>query len=171
MKKTNFLFKIIFPGLMLISFSAKAADDISVIDVRRNITLSDSETVYRDYYLNAGESTALRKNMIINVKRKINVKDTSTKTIGEFEAVVGQLKIIQIGNKVSVAREYKLIPRDEEPMLEQTGIMTGDRLDLAGSYIDNAKPVQKKKTSEAQPPAKEKEEETKTAEAVEIPQI
>lgn len=117
------------------------AQEISIVDVKRNITLADSDPVYKDFYLNAGESSALRKNMVITVKRKISVRDTGSKSVGDFETVVGQLKVIHIGNKVSVAREYKLLPRDAEPMLEQIGMMSGDRIDLSGAFIDNKPPV------------------------------
>ncbi len=142
---------------------------MSIIDVKRNITLADTDSVFKDFYINAGESSSLRKNMVVNVKRKINVKDGSTKTVGEIETLVGQIKIIHIGSKVSVAREHRLVPRDEEPVLEQIGIMSGDRIDLAGAFIDNAKPVQKIKKTEIETPVKTPE--SKTAEAVEIPQI
>lgn len=40
---------------------------------------------------------------------------------------VGQLKVIAVYSKVTVAREVKLFPRVDLPMLEQTGIMIGDR--------------------------------------------
>ena len=144
------------------TFSIHAlAQEIAVVDVKRNITLSDEDVIYKDYYLNAGEASALRKNMVVQVKRKINIKDSGTKSVGDFETPVAQLKIIHIGTKVSVAREHKLIPRDDEAMLEQIGIMSGDRIDLTGSFIDNTKPVYKRKTTETEPPAKA--EETKTA--------
>lgn len=115
------------------------ADEISVVDVKRNITLKDEDPVYKDFFLNAGEGSALKKNMVVTVKRKINIKDSAAKSVGDFDTVVGQLKIIHVGNKVSVAREYKLIPRDDEPMLEQVGIMTGDVVDLTDSFIDTKK--------------------------------
>ena len=127
------------------------AQELSVVDVKRNITLSDDDAVYRDYYISAGDGSALRKNLVVTVKRKINIKDAGTKSVGDFDAVVGQLKVIQVGNKVSVAREFKLLSRDEAPMLEQIGIMTGDKVDLTGSYVDNSKPNYKHKTSEAEP--------------------
>lgn len=157
--KTNIFF--IFILSILVSFQA-LAQEITVVDVKRNITLADEDPVYKDFYISAGEGSALRKNMVVNVKRKINVKDAGTKSVGDFETVVGQLKVIQIGNKVSVAREFKLLSRDEEAMLEQIGIMSGDRIDLNGSFIDYSKPVYKRKTSEAEPT---KEEATKTADA------
>lgn len=145
--RNNIFFKSLILLLCLLSLSAHA-EDLSIVDVKRNITLADEDPIYKDYYINAGESSTLRKNMVVNVKRKINIKDRGTKTIGDFEALVGQLKIIHIGNKVSVGREHKLIPRDEEPMLEQIGIMSGDHIDLTNSFIDNSKPVHKKKTAE-----------------------
>lgn len=146
------------------------AQEISIVDVKRNITLSDEDLVYKDYYINAGSSSALRKNMVVNVRRKISIKDSGTKTIGDFETVVGQLKIIHIGNKVSVGREHKLIPRDEEPMLEQIGIMSGDRLDLKDSFIDNSKPVHRHKTAEAEPqkPAEETKSEREPANEIKL---
>ena len=160
MKKLNFLiFTSIALASILLSVSARA-DEMTVVDVKRNITLADDDVVYKDFYINAGDSSALRKNMVVKVKRKIYVKESATKTVGDFDAVVGELKIIHIGNKVSVAREFKLTSRDEEPMLEQIGIMAGDRLDLNGSFIDNSKPVYKKKTSEAEP---KKEDKVQTA--------
>ena len=137
----------IFALFMAISNTAKA-DDISVVDVRRNITLSDDEPVFKDFYLSAGEGSALRRNMVVRVKRKVSVKEAPTKTLGDFDAEVGYLKIIQVGNKVSVAREFKLTPRDEHPMLQQIGIMSGDRIDMTGAYIDNSKPNIKHKSSD-----------------------
>jgi hypothetical protein len=124
------------------------AQEILVVDVKRNITLSDSDPVYKDFYLSAGDGSSLKKNLVVNVKRKITIKESATKNIGDFETVVGQLKVIHVGNKVSVAREFKLTPRDEEPMLEQIGIMAGDKIDLAGSFVDYSKP--KRQTAESE---------------------
>ena len=137
MKTNSFLLSaIIFLGLHQPLF----ADEISVVDVKRNITMSDEELIYKDFYLNAGEGSGLKRNLVVNVKRKIQVRDVSSKSMGEFETLVGQLKIVQVSDKVAVGREFKLFPRDEEAMLDQVGIMAGDRIDLAGSFIDTSKP-------------------------------
>jgi hypothetical protein len=148
MKKLNLLiFTSLALASIILSASVTHAQEISVVEVKRNITLADDDVVYRDYYINAGDGSALRKNLVVKVKRKIYVKESATKTVGDFETQVGLLKVIQVGNKVSVAREFKLTSRDEEAMLEQTGIMAGDKIDLNGSYIDYSKPNYKK-TSE-----------------------
>ncbi len=129
---------------VLFSWEVMAAD-LNVIEVRRNIPLSDDAPVYKDFYINAGSEAGLKENMVLTVIRKIAIRDASgTQTYGEMEVPVGQLKIIALAGRVAVAREYKLIPREEEAMLEQIGIMIGDRLELDGSFIDNKKASAKK---------------------------
>jgi hypothetical protein len=91
--------------------------------------------------------------MVVTAVRKINVRDASgANAVGEIIVPVGQLKIIAVYDRVAVAREYTLLSRDELPMLEQIGIMTGDRIDTKGSFIDNSKP-KRKVAEELLPPA------------------
>ncbi|WP_246845134.1 hypothetical protein [Bdellovibrio sp. NC01] len=132
--------------LLILGFSSSAkAADITVVDVRRNITLAEDDTVYKDFYISAGPASGLKKNLVVTAVRKINIRDASgANSFGEIAVPVGQLKIIAIYDKVAVAREFTLLSRDELPMLEQTGIMTGDRIDLQGSFIDNSKPKKRK---------------------------
>ncbi len=144
MKKNSLILFCVLTLLCLNVFSA----DINVVDVRRNITLSDEDPVYKDFYINAGEGSGLKKNLVVAVKRKVFVKDSNAKSVGEFETTIGQLRILQVEGRVSIAREYKLFSRDEEAMVEQVGLMTGDRIDLAGSFIDSAKPAPRKKVAE-----------------------
>jgi len=118
---------------------AFAASEIEVVDVRRNIQMADTDPVYKDFYLNAAENSALKKNLIVKATRKITVKNQGQKVIGTFKTTVGLLKIIQVDGGVAVARLFELIPREEHPMLEQTGIMIGDQIDTDGSFIDNKK--------------------------------
>jgi hypothetical protein len=128
-------------AVLLAVFSFEAfGEDLSVIDVRRNIPLADNLPVYRDFYINSGTEAGLKKNMVITATRKMTIKDaTGTSSFGEITIPVGMLKVISVQNHISVAREYKLISRDDEPMLEQIGIMIGDKVDLASSFIDNKK--------------------------------
>lgn len=145
---------MMFLLILLLSFSqnAKAGDEISVVDVRRNITLAEEDPVYKDFYINAGPSSGLKKNLVVTAVRKINIRDAAgANAVGEIQVPVGQLRIIAVYDRVAVAREYKLLSRDELPMLEQTGIMTGDRIDLQGSFIDTSKPKVKKKVAEQAP--------------------
>ncbi|MEZ0391281.1 MAG: hypothetical protein ACAH59_03635 [Pseudobdellovibrionaceae bacterium] len=148
LKKMNLgrLFLIAGIAILTLLFSWEVfGADLNIIEVRRNIPLADDAPVYKDFYINAGNEAGLKKNMVVTVIRKMSVRDaTGTQTYGELEVPVGQLKLISVQNRVAVAREFQLTSRDEEPMLEQIGIMIGDRLDLAGSFIDNKKPSVKK---------------------------
>lgn len=119
--------------------------DMNVVEVRRNIPLADDAPVYKDFYINAGPDAGLKKNLVITVYRKMSIRDaTGTQSFGEMDIPVGQLRIIAAQGKVAIAREYKLISRDDEPMLEQTGIMIGDRLQMDGSFVDNKRTSAKK---------------------------
>lgn len=115
-----------------------ASSDIEVVEVKRNIQLADTDPVYRDYYINAADS-GLKKNLIVKATRKISVKNQGQKVIGTFKTTVGLLKIIQVDGGVAIARLFELTPREDHPMLEQTGIMIGDQIDMDGSFIDNKK--------------------------------
>ncbi|WP_413290086.1 hypothetical protein [Bdellovibrio sp. HCB337] len=133
----------------LLASNATMAQDLSIVDVRRHITLSDDDVVYKDFYINGGESDGLKKNLVVTAVRKIQVRDSSgSQSYGEIQVPVGQLRIIATYGKVSVAREYKLLSRDELPMLEQTGLMNGDKIEIKGAFMDNSKPIYKKKTAE-----------------------
>ncbi len=139
-KAGKLLFAISFIILAtLFSWEAMSAE-MSIIEVRRNIPLSDEAPVYKDFYLSAGSDAGLKKNMVINIVRRTNIRDaTGTQSYGEMEIPVGQLKVIAVVGKVAIAREYKLISRDEEPMIEQIGMMIGDAISMDGSFIDNKK--------------------------------
>lgn len=140
------LFLIAAIPLMIALNSIQAlAEELSVIEVRRNIPLADADPVYKDYYISSGVEAGLKKGLVITATRKVAIKDaTGTSTFGEITIPVGQLKIIAVQNRIAVAREFKLISREDEPMLEQIGVMIGDRVDLAGSFIDNKKASAKK---------------------------
>lgn len=133
-------------AILIILFSWEVfSDELPIIEVRRNIPLADDEPVYKDFYINVGNSTALKKNMVVLVERKMPMRDAlGANSFGELMIPVGQLKIIMVRNRIAVAREFKLIPRDDAPMLDQIGIMIGDQLNLEGSFVDNSKPSAKK---------------------------
>lgn len=130
---------VLYIILGVVFTQAFASNNIEVVDVRRNIQLADTDPVYKDFYLNAAENSGLKKNLVVKATRKITIKNQGQKVIGTFKTTVGLLKIIQVDGGVAIARLFEFTPRDEHPMLEQTGIMIGDQIDMDGSYIDNKK--------------------------------
>lgn len=120
-----------FVGICALLFtSLVSAETTQVVDVRRNITLSDDDKIYKDYYVAGGTDKGFKKGQTLVANRKINVRDASGSTaVGEMIVPVGELKVIAVYEKVTVAREAKLYDRQELPMLEQRGIMTGDLIE------------------------------------------
>ncbi len=144
------MFRFLCPVLILFASLAKA--EITIIDVRKNIPLSDEDPSFTDFYLNAGDNEGLKKNMVVTVFRTINVRDASgAQSFGEISIPVGQVKVVAVFQKIAVGREYKLLPRDVNPMLEQIGLMSGDRIELKDSFVDNSVPKRKPQAVAATP--------------------
>ncbi len=123
--KTFLVFAVLLMGLNV------RADTTQVVNVRRNITMSDTDPVYKDFYINGGTNSGFKKGQTLVASRKINVRDSAgSSTIGEMTVPVGELTVIAVYEKVTVARESKLFDRKDLPMLEQKAIMTGDLIDV-----------------------------------------
>ncbi|MEK6773752.1 MAG: hypothetical protein AABY64_07420 [Bdellovibrionota bacterium] len=132
---------VVFGVLVSFSSTPLKADEIIISDARKNIPLADDEPSFKDYYLSGKDLSAIKKNSLVTVVRKIDVKDsTGSHSLGEISVPVGQLKVIFIQGKVAVAREHKLFSRSELPMLEQSGLLIGDRIDLEAKIDDSSKP-------------------------------
>lgn len=125
--------------------------------------MSENEPVARDYYINAGSQQGLKNNMVLFVYRRVPVRDPSGgQTLGDLQVPVGQVKVLFLQERLAVAREFQLHDYDSTPVLDQKGVMIGDKVQLAGAFIDKKKPVVKRATaSEDLPHAKEKVEEKK----------
>jgi hypothetical protein len=130
--------KIIFTLFLTFSLNS-IADEMSIFEVRRNIPLSDDAPIYKDFYIKGSESTGLKKNLVVQVNRKMTLRDSSgSQVMGEILAPIGQLKIIAVYGKIAVAREYKNYTREELPMLETPWFMIGDSIDLKESFLDKS---------------------------------
>ncbi|MBL7544900.1 MAG: hypothetical protein JNL11_13870 [Bdellovibrionaceae bacterium] len=115
--------------VMLTMQSLAMADEISIFEVRRNIPLSDTDPIYKDFYIK-GDNGKLKKNQTYTVTRKVTMQDASgSQVMGEVQAPVGQLKIIAVYGKIAVAREVKLFSREDLPMLDNPWFMIGDSLE------------------------------------------
>lgn len=129
-----------------------ARSEAAIVDVRRNIQLSDDESIYKDFYIGSAREAGLKENQVVRVIRRTPMRDaTGVQSFGEMNVEVGRLKIIFVQDNMAVGREYELFSRDNLPMLEQIGIMIGDRLDTEGSFVDNKTKSAKRSKPEAEP--------------------
>lgn len=138
MKKFSFSLFITTVMFNLLSFKA-TGNELTVINVKRNIPLSDQDEIYRDFYIGGADISSLKKDLVVTATRKIQIRDASgANSLGEVEIPVGQLRVIATYNNLAVAREYKLLSREQLPLLEQTGLMVGDRIEIKNSFIDKS---------------------------------
>lgn len=117
-----------------------SAADLRVVEVRRNIPLADQDPIYKDYYLTGDGVASLKKGLVVTAFRKASVKDASgVQSLGELNIPVGQLKVIFVQPPLAVAREYKLLDREDLPMVEQSNMMVGDFIDTKEAFLAKKK--------------------------------
>jgi hypothetical protein len=122
--------KSILMTLLLIAGAAHA-DDLTIFDVRKNLPMSDTEKVYRDFYINGGSEAGLSAGTIITVERRMPLYDNyQNRSAGDLNLKVAKIKIIHVQKGISVARLFSEFTRDNAPLLEDNFIMVGDRLDM-----------------------------------------
>lgn len=99
--------------------------------------MSDSETTYRDFYINGGIEHGVKQNMILTVKRRLTLYDSyRANTPIEIMVDVGRIKIIHTQKGLSVARLYSKFKRKNKTILENDFIMVGDKIDMSSALME-----------------------------------
>lgn len=125
-------------------------DIVSIFDVRKNLPLEPTETVYRDFYLNAGPESGLKKGMFVTVVRRLPIHDPlQNKAQATLTVEVAKVQIVHVERNISVARLVDDVGTAFRPILEFEGIMIGDILDLTTVSMDGPKKKTQRKTAEA----------------------
>ena len=57
--------KWIFVLAVLVASTRSKADELAIFEVRRNIPLSDTDPVYKDFYVKGAETGKIKKNQIL----------------------------------------------------------------------------------------------------------
>jgi hypothetical protein len=130
--------RILFTLIILSLIDLMTANaEVQVVQVRRNIPLSEEEPVFKDYYLSGGNKMGLRQNLVVPVMRWVNLRENSQAQDQSMKILepVGWLKVIYVQEQMSVARLYEVPNSMESPVLDQPGIMMGDVISLERSYI------------------------------------
>ena len=130
------MFVILFATLIL-PLSSRAqnaqanASGPSIFDVRRSLPLEPDEPVTKDFYINAGPESGMKKGAYISVVRPVPIHDPiANKQQATLNIPVGQLQIIEVQRGITVARLMTELTDEERPTLEYEGVMVGDRVDL-----------------------------------------
>ncbi len=137
-------------SLLLISPMSLAAD-YSIFEVRKSLPMENNEASFKDYYINAGNESGLKKGMFVGVIRSSSVLDPAKNiTQGSLKIQIAKLQIIQVDKHISVGRLAVQSSNDERPSVEFEGIMIGDHLDMDSvSMTAPANAKAKRKTAAA----------------------
>lgn len=129
--------------------------ELTVFDVRKNIAMSNTDPVYRDFYINGGSESGLSTGMIITVTRRLPLYDNyQNRSAGDLNVKVAKIKIIHVQRGLAVGRLHAEFTREGSPLLEDPFIMVGDRLDVGSASSDSGKGGGgKEASSEAPAPA------------------
>lgn len=109
-----------------------AETEAVVIEVRKTISMSKNDKVYKNYFINGGELLGLKKGTIVDVLRRLPLHDPIKNiSIGDLRVKVGEIEIIHADTLLSVARLISQDSPENRPVLDYEAVMVGDRLDLA----------------------------------------
>lgn len=141
-----------FSSILILFLSFKSLSQIQVIQVKRNIPLSDAEPVFKDYYLSGGAKEGLRVNLVVPVTRWVNLRENNQAQDQSMKMLepVGWLKVILAQDHLSVARLYEAANYVNTPILEQPGILMGDVVSLERSFMSKSAASKLPKDSSSQ---------------------
>ena len=131
---------------------AQSANGPVIFDVRRSLPLEPDEPVTKDFYINVGPESGLKKGVYINVVRAVPVHDPiKNQQQATLNIPVGKVQVIDVQRGITVARLQSELGDDERPTLEFEGVMIGDHVDLGSATMDvPKKPKAKAKHQTAQ---------------------
>lgn len=112
------------------------AKEVQIIEIRKNLQLSNDEPVFTDYYLNAGADLGIKPGTTFVLYRRVNVIDRLGTNQGRSLSLpVGKIKIIYVAKDLSVARVESLEENKNTPILEHRGVMLGDLINVVSAGI------------------------------------
>jgi hypothetical protein len=128
-----------------------AGTAVTIFEVRKNLPMSDSDPVYRDFYVNGGSEVGLTQGSILTVRRHLPLYDSyQNRSAGDLDLRVAKVKVIHVQRGLAVVRLHSEFTRDQSPLLEENFIMVGDLLDLDSASSDKSD----KKTADSSDEAK-----------------
>lgn len=120
-----FLISVIRPGTAI-------GAEFFVTSLVRDFPMKAGETVYKDYYVNAGTNNGLRKGLVIEASRKLAVNDNiNSKLIGDTLIKIARLRLIHVDKSFAIARLVKFYEKESTPVAGYDSVMIGDLIEVA----------------------------------------
>lgn len=122
-------------GLFLFSSGAECASPGMIVQVSRKIRMRNSDPIpEKEYFVNLGRQSGIKEGDVLQVVRGVAVVDVLT--AGELlylRVVMGELRIFQVGESVSVGRIFTARAPDELPPLDDFDFVMGDEVRLVSA--------------------------------------
>lgn len=112
---------------------AQSNRTFAVFDVRKNLPLSNKETVQKDYYVNLGSDHGAKVGSVLSVKRRLPVIDMyRNQAQGDLVVEIAKLKVIHVQNSMSVGRVIYSANPKSIPVVPYESVMMGDQVEMTG---------------------------------------
>ena len=125
---------IFFLLLIGICPSLLAVSQGEIIQVTRRLQMrSEDPKPPKEFYINLGSRNGVREGDILEVNRSVSVLHAG---VGDeaylLPTVMAELKVVLVGENVSLAREYESRQPAQLPPLDNLSVMLGDEVVLKG---------------------------------------
>jgi hypothetical protein len=108
------------------------ATDFIVMSVVRDFPMKTGDTMYKDFYVNAGSNNGLRKGLFLEATRKMPAYDNmNSKLGGDTSVKIARLRLIHVDKNISVARLVKFYEKEITPLSGVDSVMIGDFIEVA----------------------------------------
>lgn len=124
---------VVYVSLLMLGIARyNHASEFIVMSVIHDFPMKAGDTIYRDFYINAGAANGLRKGLYIEASRKLSAFDNiNSKLVAETPVKIARLKLIHVDKNVSIARLVKFYDRDTTPLAGIDSVMIGDLIEVA----------------------------------------
>lgn len=112
---------------------AQSNRTFAVFDVRKNLPLTNKESVQKDYYVNLGSDHGAKVGSVLSVKRRLPVIDMyRNQAQGDLVVEVAKLKVIHAQPSMSVGRVISVSNPKSIPVVPYESVMMGDQVEMTG---------------------------------------
>lgn len=166
-RKQALLFRCVVLLILTLLTTESMAQDLTIFDSRRPVSLTSKQDTYRDFYINGGIEHGVKRGMILTITRRLTLYDTyRANSPKEIMVEVGRVKIIHAQKGLSVARHYGTFSRANKAVLENDFIMVGDKVDMSSALMESQ--LKKKKSSASRTPKKRTQKKSMASSSVDF---
>jgi hypothetical protein len=116
--------------LFLLPLTASA--EYQVFGVKTDFLLEETQTKYRDVYVNIGTTQGVKIGSMLDVFRVITpVDEVNQRSARNISFKFAKLKVIHADSDSAVARVTQFLPMEKTPISSYTNVVVGDRVDIA----------------------------------------